>query len=239
MFELTRPRRGLHRQVVDEIGLQIIGGKLKAGDTLPSADDLSHELGVSRTVTREAIKVLEEKGLLTSRPKVGTQVQPPERWKWLDLDVLEWQSQVSHRANFVQHLLEVRALIEPAAAELAAQRATEQELEEMQAAFERLSASTDNLEAYKEADRVFHSLIFRASGNPLLAYLANTINLDLDAGRDVTARAPHSLRDSLPAHAKLLQALRQRDAHLASVCARLLVAQIKDFVEEVLGTQGK
>lgn len=228
------PKRNLHQQVVESLGQQIIQGHYAVGATLPTADDLSHHLGVSRTVTREAIKVLEEKGLLASRPKSGIQVLPKGEWKLLDEDVLKWQYAQGDNPVFVRQLIQVRRIIEPASAQLAAQHADADDLASIQAAYDLLAESVDDLSAYKAADQAFHSAIFQATHNPLLAHLGQTINLDLDAGRAVTARIPRSLAESLPLHADLTQALLARDSAQAYHSALALVEQIAQFMEEAI-----
>src|SRR5437762_9890658 len=120
----TYPRRGLHGAVVHDIGLRIVRGELEADDPLPTEDELSGELSVSRTVLREATKVLAAKRLVESRPKTGTRVRPRKDWNLLDPDVLAWQVEAGADAEFLAQALEVRRMIEPAAARLAAERAT-------------------------------------------------------------------------------------------------------------------
>lgn len=229
-----RKKESLHQQVIHELGSQIIGGTLGEGDRLPNAEELSDELGVSRTVTREALRVLEEKGLVRSRPKTGIQVQPQIFWKMLDSDVLNWHYELGPNPQFIRHLMQMRRIIEPAAAQLAAQNATQAEVTAIQAAYERLAGATGNLEAYKQADREYHAAIFAATHNPLLAHLARTINVDLDAGRDITATIPSSLIDTLPIHQSLVDAIRRRDPQGAYAAAAELVDQITGYIEQAL-----
>lgn len=231
---MNKIKRNLHQQVVEMLGSQIIEGKFDVGATLPTADNLSLELGVSRTVTREAIKVLEEKGLLESRPKAGIQVQPKTNWKLLDADVMKWLYSSSDSAAFWRYLVEVRAIIEPAAAELAAQRATPAEVEQIQAAYDQLETALDDLERYKAADRAYHAAIFNASHNPLLIHLAQTVNIDLDAGRELVGKLAHSLSAILPVHQRLLVAIRDHDSAQAYQNALELVQQVATFMEEAL-----
>src|SRR5919108_94538 len=120
----TYPRRGLHGAVVHEIGVRIVRGELEPGDTLPE-NGLADEPAVSRTVVREAIKVLAAKRLVESRPKTGTRVRPRRDWNLLDPDVLAWQVEAGADTDFLAQALEVRRMIEPAAARLAAERAIE------------------------------------------------------------------------------------------------------------------
>src|SRR5437773_10142973 len=120
----TYPRRGLHGALVHDIGVRILRGELKPGDPLPVDDGAGDEPEVGRTVLREAIKVLAAKRLVESRPKTGTRVRPRKDWNLLDPDVLAWQVEAGADAEFLAQALEVRRMIEPAAARLAAERAT-------------------------------------------------------------------------------------------------------------------
>src|SRR5207247_3167418 len=125
----TYPRRGLHGAVVHDLGLRIVQGELEAGESLPTEEELSSELTASRTVLREAIKVLAAKRLVESRPKTGTRVRQRAEWNLLDPDVLAWQLEAGPDRRFLEDTLELRGLIEPAAARLAAVRANEGEIE--------------------------------------------------------------------------------------------------------------
>src|SRR5262249_47442185 len=89
--ERTHPRRGLHGELVHALGMQIVRGELKPGDALPTEVESTSGPGVSRTVVREAIKVLAAKGLVVSRPKTGTQVRDRSFWNLMDPDVLAWR----------------------------------------------------------------------------------------------------------------------------------------------------
>src|SRR6476469_8088647 len=136
----TYPRRGLYGAVVHEIGVRIVDGELKPGETLPDNGFLD-ELEVSRTVVREAVKVLAAKGLVESRPKVGTRVRPRRDWNLLDPDVLAWQVEAGADASFLDQALELRRMIEPAAARLAADRADESQIAGLYAACEEMLAA--------------------------------------------------------------------------------------------------
>src|ERR687887_368640 len=137
----TYPRRGLHGAVVHEIGVRILDGELKPGDTLPDNGSLT-ESEVSRTVVREAIKVLAAKGLVESRPKVGTRVRQRRDWNLLDPDVLAWLQDDDVSEEMLHKLTEVRRIIEPAAAELAAARAGAADVAELERALAEMDAAT-------------------------------------------------------------------------------------------------
>ncbi len=116
----TYSRRSLHGQVANEIAQRIMSGEFAPGTILPNEADFSVKLKVSRTALREAIKVLAAKGLVESRPKIGTRIRPRDHWNMLDPDVLAWQFASDDVARFADDLFEVRQIIEPAAAALAA-----------------------------------------------------------------------------------------------------------------------
>ena len=124
------PQAGLHGRIVHTIGRRIVSGELRPGEQLPTPA----RVRASRGVVREAIKVLAAKGLVVSRPRTGTRVRPPESWNILDPDVLAWQQAGLPRAAFLGKLTEVRLIMEPGAAELAARRAGPAEVERLRVA---------------------------------------------------------------------------------------------------------
>jgi DNA-binding FadR family transcriptional regulator len=127
----TYPRGGLHGQIVHAIGRQIVNGDIRPGEVVPVEAGLT----ASRTVLREVIKVLAAKGLVESRPRTGTRVRPRHAWNLLDPDVLAWHQEGASTAAFLRQLSEVRLIVEPAAAELAARRAGESELQAIDEAY--------------------------------------------------------------------------------------------------------
>ena len=135
---------GLHEQVIKEIGNRIVGGEFVPGLALPGESKLCDALGVSRTVLREALRVLASKGLVEPRRKIGTLVLPTERWNFLDSDVLSWQIEASNSERVIDELYELRHLIEPIAASLAAQRARAADLKVLRGAYEEMCAAGDD-----------------------------------------------------------------------------------------------
>ena len=144
-----------------------MSGDIRPGEGLPNTQDLSAELGVSRSSLREAIKVLGAKGMLEVRPRTGTRVLPRSSWNLMDPELLGWCGP-SLDPDLVRSLLECRELIEPGAAAMAAQRATNTQLAIIEAALERM-AQAASLDERVEADLDFHVAVLRASGNPFLA----------------------------------------------------------------------
>src|SRR6266540_4590215 len=132
--------RGLHGEVVEELGSRIVGGRLAEGQTL-DVPDLEAELDVSRTVLREALRVLKAKGLVDARQKRGTFVQPRTEWRLLDPDVVRWQFAGRDDSRFLDDLAEVRGIIEPASARLAALRRDDADIAAMAKALETMSVA--------------------------------------------------------------------------------------------------
>src|SRR5207344_1945218 len=145
--------------------MRIIGGDIAPAASLPNEADLCTQLGVSRTIVREATKVLASKGLLESRPKTGTRVRPPESWNLLDPDVLAWQWAAMPRAEFVREIFELRRAFEPTVAALAAMRASKDDLRIMAAALDAMDAAGDDGRRFIGPDTEFHRTILAAVGN--------------------------------------------------------------------------
>ena len=128
--------KNVHGNTVDHLGEAIVAGHYPVGGSIPPEPLLCEELGVSRTVIREAVKSLIAKGLVTTGPKVGTRVQPSDAWNWFDPDVIIWQSKAGLTPEFLRDLQDLRRVVEPAAVRLAAERATDQDIADIEAAYE-------------------------------------------------------------------------------------------------------
>ena len=216
----TYPRRGLHGELVHNIGLKILRGELEPGAFLPNEDHLSTELDVSRNVVREAIKVLAAKGLVESRPKTGTRVQSRHDWNLLDPDVLAWRIEAGPDDIFLEEMFAVRRLIEPEAARLAAERATAGDVAELGRALGEMEDAVDDLDAYVAADVRFHSEIYRASHNELLEYIGEMLRGANRLSFTLTTRLPGASVAALPLHAAVHEAIAAR-AGEAAVTAML------------------
>jgi DNA-binding FadR family transcriptional regulator len=181
----------------------------------------------SRGVVREAIKVLAAKGLVVSRPKTGTRVRPPESWNLLDPDVLAWQQQWLPRGAFLGKLTDVRLIIEPGAAELAARRAGPAEVLALRTALrdmrDALDCSPPDHEAYNEADVRFHRTIVQACDNDVLEQIGATVNTALLVAFNAAIRVPGLASGSLPRHQAILDAIRRRQPNRARAAMRRLV----------------
>jgi DNA-binding FadR family transcriptional regulator len=217
------PRRGLHGQIVHAIGRRILRGEIRPGDIVP----LDAGLRASRTVLREAIKVLAAKGLVESRPKTGTRVRPRQSWNLLDPDVLAWQREGASPAQFLRKLTEVRRIVEPAAAELAAQRASTKEIAGLDAAFRDMEAALagpqPDYESFDQADMRFHRAVLEGCHNDVLEQMSGVVFGALLVSFRATSRLPGSARRSLPKHRAVLDAIRAQDAAGAARAMKGLV----------------
>lgn len=219
----TYSGRNLHGQVVHELGRRIVGGACAPGEALPNEEELCRELGVSRTALRESVKVLAAKGLVESRPRIGTRVRASESWNLLDPDVLAWRCATLPDPQFVLQLTEMREIIEPASAGLAARNRTQVQLRQIEDAYAAMAA-TQTLETFVSADLEFHSAILDATNNPLLRPLAAMIGSALEMLLGLSARRADNFKVGLPDHKSVLEAIRAQDGaaamkHMSSLLA--------------------
>jgi DNA-binding FadR family transcriptional regulator len=231
----TYPRRGLHGTVVHEIGVRIIRGDLPPGEPLPNEEELGANLAVSRTVLREAIKVLAAKRLVESRPKTGTRVLERSDWNLLDPDVLAWQFEAGLSPGFLRDTLELRGLIEPGAARLAALRATDEEIEQLaEACAQMADAAAGDLDTWLEPDLRFHALLLQASHNELLEHMSVLIGSVLRLLFTFSSRPPQTFVRATPLHAAIVDAIDTRDPDAAELAVLRLLEDTERNVERAL-----
>jgi GntR family transcriptional regulator, galactonate operon transcriptional repressor len=235
---LTYPRRGLHGEVVHTIGLQIVSGELQPGDPLPPEDELTSNLSVSRTVLREAVRVLAAKGLVEARPKTGTRVRPRAEWNVLDPDVLSWRAETSNDRRLYEETTEVRLAIEPLAARLAATRATDDEVAAIAEAFAAMESGVDDQAAYLAADLRFHGSILASCHNELLEHLGGVLRAVLRATFALTTTPRRSRRRALPLHCAILDGIAAGDEDAAEIAARTLIADTAADIRRLAGRDG-
>ena len=203
----TYPTRGVHGRLVEVIGQRIVGDALAPGTDLPREVELMDEFGASRTAVREAIKVLAAKGLVESRQRRGMRVRAQDDWNLLDPDVLAWYAASGPSAGLVAQMVELRRMIEPAAARLAAERRSAGELLQIEAAFAAMQAALDDDTAYYQADLAFHRAVFRASGNPFVDRLGAIVAVILEVSFRLQRRSLIPAAAGLALHAPVLEAI--------------------------------
>ncbi|MFS8199643.1 FadR/GntR family transcriptional regulator [Streptomyces sp. CWNU-52B] len=214
----------MQQRVVDELGRRIVGGAWEPGDPLPVEDSLAAEIGVSRGVVREAVKALVAKGMLHVRPRTGTRVLPPEDWNHLDHDVLRWK-QAGDATALLRDTGELRRIVEPEAARLAAERAGPDDvrvLYDCLAAME-AAAARPGRSGYVEADIAFHRALLDAGGNRLLGSLGRAVDIALEHSFSVSIQTPGSVEASLPGHRAVVRAVEARDPAAAAAAVLAIV----------------
>ncbi|SFR52561.1 DNA-binding transcriptional regulator, FadR family [Yoonia tamlensis] len=217
-------RRNLSEQVAEQIGTRILGGHYRPGDTLPEESQLCSEFGVSRTVIREAVRMLVSKGMLEVRPRIGTRVLNPQDWQLLDRAVLEWQQSIQSDGQQLKDLIELRQAIEPQAAFLAAQRRTTADLQEIGDALRKMEQTVADNSAYAVADAQFHIAILRAAKNRYFDALEAAIFTGLLLSIRVTN--PDETRNclSVPLHQDIASAIIASDPNAAEQAMRVHLA---------------
>jgi GntR family galactonate operon transcriptional repressor len=179
---VKKSTRGQVTAVVDILGHRIAAGQYSEGETLPIEQELADSLDVGRNALREAVKVLSGKGLISTAPRSGTRIRLREDWNMLDPDVLRWHADPDIATDkFMLDLIEMRRIIEPKAAELAAARATREDVARIMSAYEAMAASKNNPEQRIEADMEFHSAVLKASHNEVLNHFRYAIATYLKA----------------------------------------------------------
>ena len=215
--------RRLRGAVAHRLGVAILSGQYAPGDTLSGEIASSEELDVSRGAYREAIQVLTAKGLVESRPKTGTRVLPRHRWNLLDPDVLGWAFTGEPDAQLIRSLFELRLIIEPAGAALAATRRDKADLKRMGdalTAMERLTLATHE---GREADREFHNAVLQATRNDAMVVLSASIGAAVNWTTQHKQRSRALPRDPIPDHVRVFDAIAAGDANAASAAMRTLV----------------
>lgn len=214
----------MHQRVVDELGRRVVGGVWEPGNPLPVEDALAAEIGVSRGVVREAVKALVAKGMLHVRPRTGTRVLPPEHWNHLDRDVLRWK-QAGDAAALLRDTGELRRIVEPEAARLAADRAGPDDvrvLYDSLAAME-AAAAEPGRRGYVEADIAFHRALLDASGNRLLGSLGRAVGIALEHSFLISTQTPGAVEASLPGHRAVVEAVEARDPAAAAAAVLAII----------------
>ena len=215
--------RRLHGAIAHKLGVDIVSGIFAPGTVLPSEVDFSGTLEVSRGAFREAMQALAAKGLVESRPKTGTRVLPRARWNLLDPDVLAWAFVGEPDPVFVRGIFELRAIVEPGAARLAAERHDRDDLRAMKDALAGMRRHPLATDSGRAADRDFHDAILRATRNDSLIVLSSSIGAAVHWTTLYKQRSRALPRNPIPDHAKVYDAIASGDGEGAAAAMRVLV----------------
>ena len=220
--------------------IAIVSGRLQPGDLLPGEEKFSADNRISRSAYREAVKMLEAKGLVHSRKRSGTRVNERTRWNMLDLDILAWIFEAGPSEEFVRGIFELRGIVEPQAASLAATRRTAAELAAMGHALQEMQRLGLLTAAGRAADERFHSLILRATRNEPLIALSNSIAAAVKWTSKFAREDRQQQRDPMPDHFAVYEAIAQGDGDGPLDCsvdsgAAFVVQLREDVVQQQRG----
>ncbi len=207
--------RRIHGSIAHTLGVAIVTGRYSPGETLPGEVEFSEQLQVSRSAYREAVRILAAKGLVESRPKAGTRVSERARWNLLDPDVLAWTFEGEPGEAFIRDLFELRMIVEPAAAELAARRRDATDLARMGHALEEMARHGLGTPEGQAADQLFHQSLLHAARNAYLISLSSSIEAAVGWTTIFKQRKRKLPRDPLPDHRALFAVIADADPEAA------------------------
>ncbi len=211
-----------------------MSGAVAEGEGLPREAELAKEFSVSRQAVREALKVLAAKGLVASRRRTGTSVLPRASWNLLDPDVLAWTPPDNIQPAFFADLIELRRVIEPAAAEMAARRADQERLARLKTALEAMRAGAEDVKAFLEADAEFHVALLSASGNSLFERLSTIIQPVLEASFILQAQVDPKYHLAVGRHEAVYEAVAHGDAEAARRAMEDILSSAQDHLAKLI-----
>ena len=229
--------KNVHGNTVDLLGEAIVSGRYAVGASLPPEPLLCTELGVSRTVVREAVKSLIAKGLVSTGPKVGTRVLASDAWNWFDPDVITWQSKAGLTPEFLRDLQDLRRVVEPAAVRLAAEHATAQDIAEIEAAYEGMRSAVEEGGDYVTFDLRFHQGLLKACRNRMLVQMSKALSALLRTSFEISTSRKDGTRTSLPLHREVLDAVIARNPARAERAIVVLIDGAHNDIEQVLASR--
>jgi DNA-binding FadR family transcriptional regulator len=223
----------LHDNLLTALGTAIVSGEYPPGEVL-TLDGVGAQHGVSRSVAREAIRVLESMGLVASRRRVGITIQPAQKWNVFDPQLIRWRLESGDRAAQLVSFSELRRGFEPAAAALAARRANPHQCRIMAAAVSDMvvNGRSGDLDAYLLADKIFHQTLLEASGNEMFRALNGVV------AEVLTGRTHHGMMPAVPnpaaieLHDDVARAIRLRDEEAAERAMRAIIDEATSAVAE-------
>lgn len=223
----------LHGGLLTALGTAIVSGEYPPGQVL-TLDGISAQYGVSRSVAREAIRVLESMAMVESRRRVGITVRDANNWNVFDPRLIRWRLESADRAAQLVSLSELRRGFEPVAAALAARRANADQCRTMAAAVSdmMMHGRAGDLEAYLQADKLFHQTLLEASGNEMFRALNGVV------AEVLTGRTHHGMMPSTPnpvaidLHDDVARAIRMRDEPAAERAMRAIIDEATSAVAD-------
>lgn len=233
----TGPSERLHAKVANHLGLAIVRGDLKPGQALPPELQLCDMLGVSRTAMREAIRGLVAKGLIASRPRLGTRVREPAHWNHLDPDVLRWRVETTDTETYLKKMFQLRYATEPAAAAMAAINADAEDHARLRRDFQAMVDAGDDNAAWVEADLLFHRSIYLATHNEFFWPIGQLFSFGLRQMFDIAAQGSHRPR-AIVEHRDVLNAILDGKPDLARATALTLLGNATVDIDHIRHSRG-
>jgi len=231
--------KNVHGNTLDWLGEAILTGHYPVGSSLPPEPVLCEELGVSRTVVREAIKSLVAKGLVITGPKVGTRVLAQDEWNWFDPSVIAWQARNGLSIEFLQDLQELRRVVEPSAVRMAAERADAHDIERISEAFAGMKQAVEHGGDYITHDLRFHQGLLAASHNRMLVQMSKAFNALLRTSFEISTSIKDGPRGSLPLHKAVMDAVAAHDPVKAEKAILKLIDGARGDIDHVLSHRKK
>lgn len=221
--------QNLTSAIVEELGHAVVARAYGRNDPFPIEAELCKQFGASRTVLREAVKMLTAKGLLRARPRQGTWVQAENHWNLLDPDVLRWLMERKFSLQLLAEFTEVRLAVEPMAAMIATSNATEADLARIHEAIDRMKAATRGEDDPLESDIAFHVAVLHATGNRFYARLEDVIRAALHISIKFTNSYKGALGD-VDAHRKVLDAIEAKQPQRAYKLMETILREVMDLI---------
>lgn len=217
------PARRLNGTLVQHLGMAIVSGRYHSGALLTKQAEASETLDVSRGAYREAVQILASKGLVESRPRAGTRVTERHRWNVLDPDVLAWSFLGQPDMDYVQQLFELRAIVEPQAARLAALRRTKTDIRRLGDCLTAMRRHSSASEEGRTAERQFHHAILDATYNDALKSLSPGIVAAANSMTHYRQQQDRALHNPVPDYARIFDAIVAGDGRKAMDAMRDLI----------------
>ncbi len=223
-------QRNLTWNITHELGVAIVAGEYSKGTAFPTEAELCLKYGASRSVLREAVKMLTAKGLLSARPRQGTRIESEDNWNLLDPDVLGWLLERKFSLALIREFLETRLAFEPRAAYLAAKRATPEDITAIADALARMEAAERGDDDPLRSDIAFHVAILHASGNRFFMQLEDLIDSALRYSIRLTNQFKGVRLANIEEHREILTAIEGGKAEEAEKCMTVLLNEALDLI---------
>lgn len=228
------PRQNLTHQLTHDLGIAIVSGEYPIGEGLPSEADLCVKYDVSRSSTREAVKMLSAKGLITSRPKQGIKVMPESQWNMFDIDVLHWILSSKTSLSLLKEFTQMRLALEPEAAALAAKNASAEQIDHLGIALQRMREAELGLEDPLEADILFHANILCSSNNRFFIQMTGFTSTALKVSLRYTNQMKGVNGANVEDHAAVYNAIKMRQPELAKTSMIKIINELLVLIDSRL-----